>query len=390
MMHFWPPNGFQLSLIASGAAAVAAVWLYNKWQEQRQRRLAKRMFQTDHADVLLGDNATDNADAFDDTSDDTSDDAPDDTPEPIHVSRDGRIEPVFTVPVEDEVEDEGEAAAEAVAEIGGAAAASPAEPSLDLADPQVDCLVHFSARKPIPASRLRATAGAVVGLRWRWIGLDSSGQWRQLSTHDTAPYRHLIAALQLADRSGPLGEVDLTRHLAAVRQLAESINATIELPEPAAVLVQADQLDRFCAGVDWRLRLNVVSAHGAAFDRVELLALIEAAGLNAREDGNYQAVDAAGQPQFTLAAPAAEKSLAGVTLSLDVPLVADGLSAFDRLLALARELTAQADGLLVDDQRVPLTDASLVAIRAKIGEFQQKMAARDIPAGGRRARRLYS
>ena len=80
----------------------------------------------------------------------------------------------------------------------------------------------------------------------------------------------------------------------------------------------------------------------------------------------------------------------GVTLSIDVPRVGDGIAAFDRLLLFARQLAAAEDGVLVDDQRAPLGEAALRAIRAKIGEFQQKMAAQDIPSGGRRAMRLYS
>ena len=56
-MALWATSELQLSLIASGAALVAAVWVYNKWQEFRQRRLAKRMFRDEHADVLLGEAA---------------------------------------------------------------------------------------------------------------------------------------------------------------------------------------------------------------------------------------------------------------------------------------------------------------------------------------------
>ena len=379
-MHFWPPNGFQSSLIASGAALVALVWLYNKWQERRQRRLTQRMFQTDHADVLLGAEGTEAT--AEDRTELRSEDAQDDTvpDEAVTIaSPDGRIEPVFTLP------DEDQPVAEAVAEKEIDAQADPADPPLDLADPQIDCLVHILAPEPIPLARCRAAAG----LRWRWIGW--SGQWRPLAARDAAPSRRLIAALQLADRRGPLGEVDLTRHLAAARQLATDFSATIEAPEPAAVLAAADQLDRFCAGVDWRLGIHVVSARGTAIDGAALTALAEASGLRSDADGSYRAEDESGQCQFTLtASPAGAGSPAGVKLSLDVPLVADGPGAFDRLLSLARKLAAQQDGLLVDEQRAPLAEGVLAQIRAKIEEFQQKMAASDIPAGGRRARRLYS
>ncbi|OIR03004.1 cell division protein ZipA [mine drainage metagenome] len=360
-MHFWPPNGFQVSLIVFGAIAVAAVWLYNKWQEHRQRRQALRIFDGGHVDVLL--------------AGDAADPVPDADSGPGYPP-DGRIEPVFAAP--DEAD--GEAEVEAMVETGA--------PPLELADPVVDCLIAFRAAEALQASGF-LTAATADGLRFCWIGQDGGGRWRSLGAEAAGSYRQLVAALQLADRGGPLGEADLARHLAAARQLAVRYSAAVELPEPAAVLEQAERLDRFCAGVDWRLGINVVSASGAALDRDRLLALIETAGLRAGADGSYQAVDAAGQCQFTLGVPGGADG-SGVTLSLDVPLVADGPAAFDRLLSLARELTAQQDGLLVDDQRAPLSAAAFAQIRAKIGEFQQKMAAQDIPAGGRRARRLYS
>ncbi|HUY03283.1 MAG TPA: cell division protein ZipA C-terminal FtsZ-binding domain-containing protein [Rhodocyclaceae bacterium] len=354
-----------MSLIVFGAVAVAVVWLYNKWQEHRQRRLARRIFDGGHADVLL--------------AGDAAEPVPDASSGPAYPP-DGRIEPVFAASDEAELEDAAAAEGDALVET--------LAPPLELADPVVDCLVAFRANEAFQGSGFLSEAAA-DGLRFRWIGQDSGGRWRPLSAEAAGSYRQLTAALQLADRGGPLGEADLARHLAAARQLAVRFSAAVELPEPAAVLEQADRLDRFCAGVDWRLGITVVSASGAALDLARLRVLVEAAGLRAGADGSYQAVDDAGQCQFTLGALGGEEG-SGVTLSLDVPLVADGPAAFDRLLALARELTAQQDGLLVDDQRAPLSAAAFTQIRAKIGEFQQKMAAQDIPAGGRRARRLYS
>ena len=47
-------NDLQLGLIGLGAAAVAAVFAYNKWQEHRHRKLAEKVLARDHEDVLLG------------------------------------------------------------------------------------------------------------------------------------------------------------------------------------------------------------------------------------------------------------------------------------------------------------------------------------------------
>jgi len=47
-------------------------------------------------------------------------------------------------------------------------------------------------------------------------------------------------------------------------------------------------------------------------------------------------------------------------------------------------------GLLVDDNRVPLQAAGLARIKSQLREIQAAMAARHIPAGCARARRLFA
>ena len=360
----------QWSLVAAGAAVVAAVWGYNKWQEARLRRQAARVFRGEHADALL-----DKADPQ----------APPLAKERAEERADERIEPVFSTVAQDEVDAGGEEE-ESVMLL----------PPLELADRAIDCQVRLEAAKPIAAPAFWAAQWPLLGSlegRLRWIGLEG-GQWKQLTAHDAASYRRLIAVLQLADRSGPLGEVELSKLLFAARQLAEEFQATVALPDAAEILGRARALDEFCASVDWRLGVNVVNQAGQSLAIPRLLGLIEAAGLKFRDEGLAYAEDDSGQTLFTLGSlgglPLGEETTAGVTLTIDVPRVRDGVAAFDRLLAVARELMAAEDGVLVDDQRAPLGEAVLAAIRAKILEFQQKMAGQDIPAGGRRAMRLYS
>ena len=45
----------QMGLIGLGAAAVVGVFGYNKWQEQRHRKMAEAVLKRQHDDVLLGD-----------------------------------------------------------------------------------------------------------------------------------------------------------------------------------------------------------------------------------------------------------------------------------------------------------------------------------------------
>ncbi len=117
------------------------------------------------------------------------------------------------------------------------------------------------------------------------------------------------------------------------------------------------------------------------------------------DDGRFHACDEDGSTLYTLGNLGVElfdadslRSLAthGVTLTLDVPNVAQGARVFDRMVAAARQFALGLGGVLVDAQRAPLTDAMIAGIRGKIEEIQTQMAARQIVAGSIRARRLFS
>lgn len=360
----------QLSLIGAGLAAVAGVWGYNAWQDYRQRKLAEHIFRAGQADVLMHDSPVDSPAIAEESTGENM-----------------RIEPTFAAP--GEFEDISEFAE--------------SEPPAELADSLVDCLVSIEAAELVAAplfwAAQRKLFGALEG-HLRWSGWnESSGHWQLLHAHDAASYRRLCGALQIADRSGPISHADVTCFIEGVRQLAENFQVLAELPTATDVLAHARALDEFCAAVDCRIGINIVNLDGKTFAAARLIDLATETDLWLKDDGLFHAEDADGQTAFTLsnlggqtfsASGLGALALPGVTLSIDVPCVADGTEAFDRLLTVAQRVVATFDGTLVDDNHAPLSDEVLTTIRTKIGEFQAKMAAHQIPAGGRRALRLYS
>ena len=183
-----------------------------------------------------------------------------------------------------------------------------------------------------------------------------------------------------------------------MRELSAQCVAVGDLPRHDDELMRARALDQFCASVDLQLGVNVV-ATAEPFAGTKLRGLAEALGLKLAADGSYHATDDQGQTRFTLSNIGADlfeaeamKSLTtrGVTLSLDVPRVADGPAVFDALLLAARQLTEGLGGRLVDGQGHPLSDDMIAAIRAKVDELQQTMAQHQIAAGSPRALRLFS
>ena len=366
----------QLSLIGAGIGLVVIVYAYNKWQERKHRKLAERVFRSEHPDVLLGRREAESGDAGE-----------------------ARLEPALAVP---------EASADRVAATAGEA--SPvqateqfgAEPPVELIDLAIDCIVRFESAEPIAAPYLWQAQQQAFGKLTKplgWCGLNErSGQWEKLTAHGAGDYRRLRAALQQADRRGPLGEAEVTLFLNGAQRLADEFLAVAEMPARNDVLAHAAELDRFCAGVDIQIGINVI-AGAVPFAGTKLRGLAEAAGLVLREDGMFHCVDEVGATLYTLSNLEAALFVAeelksfssnGITFTLDVPRVTNGARAFDRMIALAKQFVQSLGGKLVDDNRAPLADSALDVIHDKILEIEQRMAERGIAAGGPQALRLFS
>jgi hypothetical protein len=370
----------QIALIGFGALLVAGVWGYNLWQERKHRRRAEAMLPADRAapDVLMA----------------GREEAPAERAEPV-IDAPGAVprEPTFdAVPV---APPESEAASES----------APVAPlPTEWADGRADCLLRVEFVDAVPGAELWAEQSAWadrIDKPVQWLGLDArSGRWRALLPQDQGAVTQLAAALQLVDRAGVVGEATLAEFLGGVHRLAQRFAGLVELPETAAVLARANELDAFCAGVDLQLALHVVPRQGSLNEMLgaKLRPVIEAGGLRL-EGERYVAVDAAGAEVFSLVCRAATAfsparldaaALTDLLFSLDVPRVAAGAAGFERMIACARQCAEALGGQLVDGHGKPLADATIDAIRARIDELQAKMAAMDIPAGGVRALRLFA
>ncbi len=79
----------------------------------------------------------------------------------------------------------------------------------------------------------------------------------------------------------------------------------------------------------------------------------------------------------------------GVVLVLDVPRVPDPLRAFDQMKLAAKRIAHTLDGELVDDNRRPLDDAALAAIRQQVQIAADALKACHIDPGSPRAQALF-
>jgi FtsZ-interacting cell division protein ZipA len=362
-------SDLQIGLLMLGVLVVAGVLAFNWHQERQFRRRAEQTFAGSHDDILFERRATMSAAAV------SPQDRRDET----------RVEPRI-------------APMDALGE-GQPAGGLPLQSGLP--QPEIDYIVEIRAGEIIPAeqlAQLRRTL-AMLGRIINFSGFDfRSESWQPLAL-DGARYTSVRAALQLVDRSGPLNGEHLQRFGDAVRAAAREMAAIAELPEFAPALEQAADLYRFCEDVDVMVGINVVARTGQVFHGTKIRALAEAAGLHLQPGGVFHCLDEQGGSLFSLDNQEPEPFLIdkirslttpGVTFLLDVPRVSDGLRAFDRMVAMSRSFADSLDGMLADDNRVPLDDAGLDKIRAQLRAMYGAMEQRGIHAGGPLALRLFS
>jgi hypothetical protein len=232
-----------------------------------------------------------------------------------------------------------------------------------------------------------------------WVGFNERNrEWERLLPDSNQSIRRLRIGLQLVNRLGPVSPSDVAIFGNAVQALADELMAVADMP-PSRVLDQATELDQFCAAVDLEIGVNLVSRAGA-FAGTKIRALAEAAGMVLGSNGLFTRYDDAGRVQFSLqnyeTTPFSAEALRtmtthGLTFLLDVPRVDHGERVFMQMTELAKRFAETLQGVLVDDNRQPLSDTQLDHIRREfIGKPQVTMAEYGIPAGSPQAQRLFS
>ncbi|GBG01859.1 hypothetical protein AZSI13_11860 [Azospira sp. I13] len=278
---------------------------------------------------------------------------------------------------------------------------TPALPSF-LLSATADYIVALETVDFIPAGQfIESQRDALLRITKRitWVGLnEGSGEWEVMSSSNPQEYRRLRIGVQLADRRGAISDAELSIFHTAMRQLAEEFMAVADLPTRKAALEDAYELDRFCADVDIQIGINVVAV-GQLFPGTKIRALAEAAGMALDGDGAFVRRDDDGRVLYTLSHQGqqpftveAMKSLSchGLTFLLDVPRVPNGDRVFNQMSDLARRFADSLHGVVVDDNRQPLTEALLEPIRKQVAQYQGVMAQRGLVAGAPLSLRLFA
>jgi len=368
----------QASLMAIGGTIVVGVISYNKWQEYKAKKTVQRAFASEHDDVLMNPGAA--AESAVETRHE-----PTLSPDTVVATESSTTEPAVTAP------DAAASTAAAPAEQPAAAPVRPPQKELPV-DELIDCAIALELEAPVRGEKILPklqTLRHVGNKPVHFIGQREDGSWETVA--HGAQYYGLFAGVQLANRSSALNEIEYSELITRLRQIADDIDAELDVPDMGAVMASARSLHQFVAEYDAQLSVNI-QAKGAPWAINTLLAALERQGFDLRPDGRLVMPDGDGGVLFSLSTNVslAAETTTRLTLLLDVPRVAPAHDGFGAMIACARMLAARLEGVVVDDGNQPLTDAALGEIAEQVTAFYNHMEESNIPAGSIRATRLFS
>ncbi len=234
----------------------------------------------------------------------------------------------------------------------------------------------------------------------RWFGfVDSQDKWGDISPWRNQIFTDAVVNIQLADRQGALTEPVLQALIESVRLLAARFHGVIDYEELAPTLARAAKLDQFCMDVDVLIGLNVVSNDGQVFNGASIDQMARAAGMTLDATGVFQRRNERGDILYTLCnhedVPFTSEQMDtlathGVTLLFEVPRIDNGVVVFAEMARFGQQLAQSLGGRLVDDNIRPLSGAGVEKIQTQLVHLYQRMEAFEIPAGSRRALRLFN
>jgi hypothetical protein len=265
-------------------------------------------------------------------------------------------------------------------------------------DPDIECVVLLHPAAPAPSAALGPMLSRPYSKPVRWLGRRAAGlAWQGLDSA-AGPWPEIAACLLLADRSGAATRADIESFLHSIAEAAQRLSCACALPDAADEAGRAEELDRFCADLDVQIGLTILKADLGQIAGTRLRGVAEAAGFRLDPAGQFDYLDETGsllwrlqnykQEPFTVESLRV-LSTPGIVLLVDVPRVTDPARVFDHMRLIAKRLAQTLEGVLVDDNRRPLDDAALSAIREQVQATAAALRAAHIEPGGARALRLF-
>jgi hypothetical protein len=227
---------------------------------------------------------------------------------------------------------------------------------------------------------------------------ETTGEWE--SPRPGQRYRALQAGVQLANRSGPLNDIEFSEFVVKAQAFADAVGASPDFPDMRAEVARARELDAFASGHDAQLGFTLrarraawspgyVAQHAAKLGFVAG-ALPGRMVLSGSHSGQAPILSLVFDPQAAMAEDPEQTALREIALSLEVTHVPRSEQPFVRMRQAAVALAEAMDGVVTDDAGQPLSVEALDQIGADLESLYDALDSRDLSAGSAQARRLFS
>ena len=269
---------------------------------------------------------------------------------------------------------------------------APAEAPRFAIDPRIDCVITLRFEDLIKGSEIESELvdWPRFGAHWICEGLpagDQNSEWQSLDLEGS--YDELQLAIQLASRRGPIGVLELSDFCSRSQALAEVLGAQIDMPSVSTMLESAKELDAIAAESDIQLSINV-AFDGIAKTRAELdVLMLERSFVLSKNNRSYEFFSN-NQILFATNSLDPDQPITGISLLLELPLVAQEQMGFERMLAESVALAESMQGRIVDDNGVNLTENAVIAIRQHLDGLYSRLEQSGIAAGSATAARLFN
>jgi hypothetical protein len=213
-------------------------------------------------------------------------------------------------------------------------------------------------------------------------------------------YSAFQSGVQLANRTGPLNEIEFSEFVAKTQAFADGINAVPEFPDMLEQVARARELDSFASAHDAQLSFTIKATKAAwspGYVHQNAARLGFIAGVlpgrmvvSAPVQGLPPILGLTFDAQAAMSEDPTQSAIYELTLSLDVPQVDRKEEPYARMIQTAYELARVMDGAISDDNGQALSEAAIGSIARDLLALYDTLDARDLSAGSPQARRLFS
>jgi len=271
---------------------------------------------------------------------------------------------------------------------------------VSIIDGRIDCITPLHLSAPIVAEKLLPFVQRLRRAGNKPIFIEGKPGNQHASWQNLQPgvrYQTLRIAVQLANRSGPLNELEFSEFITGAQTLASAIDAELDCPDMTATVTAARELDAFAAQCDVQLSINITS-DGAPWSAQYVQTIVSQDGLVLSRDGtHFIKLDAKQNPVFMLQFNNINflrddltlKGGGNITFLLDVPVVDKEILPFRLMCNYATSLSQRLGAQLTDDRQRVLLPAELAAIEQQLISLYAKLEKASMPAGSPLAQRLF-